>query len=102
MDNDLLDEIDYLEQRKIQYNKWKAEKSIKLELGKTYLQESDSWAKRHFLIVFIDDKIAIGKQVWCGIYNSNTKGCNDYEIFLKDTGERYQDGRLAYALTKEV
>lgn len=101
-DQDLQDEFDYFEQQKIKYNKWKEEKSIKLELGKTYLQESASWAKCHYEIIFIDDKIALGKKVWCGIYNSTKQNCGTYELFKKDTGEKYQDSRLCYALTKEI
>jgi len=96
------DELDYLERRKLEYDKFLKERAIKLELGKTYLQESDSWAKMHYKIIFVDDHIAVGIKVWCGIYNSSSKGCGDYEMFKVSTGEKYNDGRLGYRLKKEV
>ena len=95
-------EIGYLEQEKLKYEKFLKERAIKLELGKTYLQESDSWAKKHYKIIFTDEKIALGTVVWCGIYNSDTKGCGYYDLFKLYTGERYQDSRLCYGLIKEI
>jgi hypothetical protein len=100
--SDYQDEMDYLERERIKYEKWVKEKSIKLELGKTYLQESDSWAKMHYKIIFVDDKIAVGIKVWCGIYNSTTRGVGEYQMFKVNTGEKYGDCRLNYALVKEV
>jgi hypothetical protein len=91
---ELDDELDYLEKEKIKYNKFLKEQAIKLELNKTYLQESDSWAKMHYKIIFIDDHIAIGKKVYCGIYNSDKKNCGSYEMFKVSTGEKYNDSRL--------
>ena len=76
--------------------------AIRLELGKTYLQESDTWAKFHFKIIFVDDKIAVGIKVYCGIYESSTRNCGSYEMFKVATGEKYQDSRLAYRLKKEI
>lgn len=96
------EELDYLEQREIEYKKFLKERAIKLELNKIYLQESDSWAKMHYQIVFVDDKIALGKKIYCGIYNSNTQNCGSYEMFNVNTGEKYNDCRLAYRLKKEV
>jgi hypothetical protein len=100
--NDYEDEIDYAERERLKYNKFLAEQAIKLELGKTYLQESDSWAKMHYKIIFVDDKIAVGLKVYCGIYNSSTKNCGSYEMFKVSTGEKYQDSRLCYRLKKEI
>jgi hypothetical protein len=97
------DEIEYLERERIKYEKFLEEQAIKLELNKTYLQESDSWAKMHYKIIFIDNNIAVGKVVYCGIYNSTSKGnVGKYELFRANTGEKYQDSRLSYRLVKEV
>jgi hypothetical protein len=96
------DELDYLDKQKIEYEKFLKERAIKLELNKTYLQESDSWAKMHYKIIFIDDFIAIGKKVYCGIYNSSERNCGGYEMFKLQTGEKYNDSRLAYRLKKEI
>jgi hypothetical protein len=100
--NDFDDELDYHEKERIKYEKFLKERAIKLELGKVYLQESDSWAKMHYEIIFIDDNTAMGKKVYCGIYNSATQNCGSYELFRVSTGERYQDSRLCYRLKKEV
>lgn len=100
--SDYNDELDYLEREKINYDKWKKEKAIKLELDKTYVQESDSWAKKHYKIIFVNDKIAVGVVVYCGIYNSTSKGCGEHELFKVDTGEKYAGSRLCYALIKEL
>ena len=99
---DLDDELDYLEREKIKYDKFLRESAIRLELGKTYLQESDSWAKRHYKIIFVDDKIALGIKVYCGIYNSSKQNCGSYEMFKVATGEKYNDIRLAYRLKNEI
>jgi hypothetical protein len=100
--NDLQDELDYLDKEKLKYEKFLKERAIKLELNKTYLQESDSWAKFHYKIIFVDEKIAVGLKVYCGIYDSNTRGCGRYEMFNVNTGEKYQDSRLCYRLKNEV
>lgn len=102
MYNEELECLEYLEERRIKYLKWKEEKSIKLELGKMYLQTSNSWTKKHYKIIFVDDKIALGKKVWCSICNSINENCGEYELFLKETGEKYQDNRLCYALIREI
>ena len=99
MDEDI---YDYLEEQRLKYEKWVREKSIKLELGKTYLQVPYEWAKAHYKIVSIDGNVAMGKKVYCGIYNSTTRGCGGYELFRVDTGEKYQEPRLNYALICEV
>lgn len=39
------DEMDYLDKRKLTYDKFLKENAIALKLGEIYLQESDSWAK---------------------------------------------------------
>jgi hypothetical protein len=96
------DEMDYLEQERIKYEKFVKNDAIKLELGKTYLQESSSWAKMHYKIIFVDGVIAVGIKVWCGIYNSDTRGCGNYEMFRVATGEKYNDSRLCYRLKKEA
>lgn len=100
--SDFDDDLSYSELEKIKYNNFLKNDSIKLELNKTYLQESDSWAKMHYKIIFIDDFIAIGKKVYCGIYNSSTQNCGNYEMFKVSTGEKYEDSRLCYRLIKEV
>lgn len=96
------EEMDYLEKRKLEYDKFLKERAIKLELGQTYLQESDSWAKMHYKIIFVDEKIAVGLKVYCGIYNSSTQNCNSYEMFNVNTGEKYNDDRLCYRLKKII
>lgn len=96
------EEYEYIEKRRLEYEKWVKEKSIKLELGKTYLQLSMNWNKKHYKIVFVDDTIAVGIVVWDEIYNSTTRGCGGRELFRVETGEKYQDPRLNYALIKEV
>lgn len=101
MNNEDLDnELDYSEREAIKYEKFLKEDAIKLELNKTYLQESYSWAKMHYNIIFVDDKIAVGKKVWCGIYNSAERNCGSYEMFKVSTGEKYNDSRLCYRLKK--
>ena len=92
------DELSYSEKRETKYNEFLKNDAIKLELDKTYLQESDSWAKMHYKIIYVNDKIAVGVKVWCGIYNSDTRNCGKYEMFKVDTGEKYQDSRLEYRL----
>lgn len=101
-DDDIIEELDYLEREKIKYTKFLKEQAIKLELGKTYLQESDSWAKAHYKIIFIDHYIALGVKVYCGIYNSSKQNCGSYEMFKINTGEKYNDSRLCYRLKSEV
>lgn len=96
------DELDYWEKERSIYADFLKNDALKIELGKTYLQESDSWARKHFKIVFVDDKIAVGIVVYCGIYNSNVKNCGNYQLFKVGTGEKYQDSRLCYRLKKEV
>ncbi len=100
--SDYDDELDYLEREKIKYNKFLKSDAIKLELGKVYLQESDRWAKMHYKIIFVDDYIALGQKVYCGIYNSSKQNCGSYEMFKVNTGEKYQDSRLCYRLKSEV
>lgn len=76
---------------------------IKLEVGKTYRQESDSWAKKHYKILYTDNQIAVGIVVYCGIYQSSIKGCGGYEMFYVDNGFKYQDiCRPCYRLLSEV
>jgi hypothetical protein len=101
-DEDLDEELDYLERQRREYAKFLAEDAIKLELGKTYLQMSAVWTKAHYKIVLINDDVAVGQRVYCGIYNSTTKGCGDYAMFKTATGEKYGDGRLCYRLRKEI
>lgn len=96
------DEYDYLEQKQKEYEKWVKEKSIRLELGKIYLQAAFPWAEKHYKIVSIDGDVALGKVVYCGIYKSRTMGCGEYEMFKVNTGEKYHDSRLNYALVKEI
>lgn len=96
------DEYDYIEQERLKYEKWVKEKSIKLEVGKTYLQAPFDWSKKHYKIIFVDDIVAIGVVVYCDIYKSKTRGCGERQLFRVDTGEKYQDRRLNYALIKEV
>lgn len=99
-DNNLDDELDYSEKQAIKYQKFLKDDAIKLELNKIYLQESDSWAKKHYKIIFVDENIAVGKKVWCGIYNSAERNCGSYEMFKVNTGEKYNDSRLCYRLKK--
>ena len=96
--DDLNDELDYLDRQKIEYEKFLKERAIKLEIGETYLQESDSWAKMHYKIIFVNDEIAVGVKVYCGIYNSDKRNCGSYEMFKVSTGEKYNDSRLCYRL----
>ena len=96
------DEYDYIEQRRLEYEKWVKESSIKLELGKTYLQRVESWAIKHYKIIHMDDIIAVGVVVYCGVYNSKTRGCGEYQLFKVSTGEKYQDRGFNYALIKEI
>lgn len=94
------DEIDYLEREKIKYKEFLKNDAIKLVKNEVYLQEASTWAKSHYKIIFVDDVVALGKKVFCGIYNSNTKNCNSYELFKVETGEKYLDSRLEYRLKK--
>lgn len=100
--SDYQDEMDYIEEQRRKYEKWVKEKSIKLELGCTYVQKTYSWSEDHYKIVFMDDVVAVGVQVYCGIYKSTTRGCGERELFLAKTGEKYQDKRLNYALIKKI
>jgi hypothetical protein len=70
---------------------------VELELGKVYSQASSSWSEKHYLIIFIDDKVAVGRSIYNQISN---KYIGDYEIFNKNNGMKYQDGRLAYRIKK--
>lgn len=96
------DEYEYLERRKLEYEKWVKEKSIKLEVGKTYLQKAYPWAMRHYKILSIEGRVAVGIVVYCGIHDSKIKGCGEYALFRVDTGEKYQESRLTYALVEEI
>lgn len=100
MDDD--DIYEHIEQQRLKYEKWVKEKSIKLEVGKTYLQKSESWAVKHYKILSIEGKVALGIIVYDGIYDSKTRGCGEYSLFVASTGERYQESRLNYALIEEV
>jgi hypothetical protein len=95
-----MDSEDYLEKHELEYKNFLKERAIKLELNKTYLQESDSWAKMHYEIIFIDGFLALGKKVYCGIYDSTVRNCGHYEMFMVSTGEKYKDSRLCYGLKK--
>lgn len=97
-----MDDYKYLEEKRIEHEKWIKEKSIKLELGQVYLQQPYKWAKKHYKIVFVDDTIAVGIVVYDGIYNSTTRGCGGRELFNVNTGEKYQDSRLEYALITKI
>lgn len=73
---------------------------IKLELYKIYLQESASWAKKHFKIIFTDDKIAVGISVYNQISN---KYIGEYCIFDVNSGFKYDDKlRYNYRLICEI
>ena len=97
-----MDELEYLEQKRLEYEKWVKEKSIKLEVGKTYMQKAHNWAIKHYKILTVEGKVALGVVVYCGIHNSTTKGCGEYALFRADTGEKYQESRLNYALIAEI
>jgi hypothetical protein len=99
-DDDLNDEVDYLERRRLERKKYVEENAIKLEVNKTYLDDHTSWAKRHFKILHIENDIALGIKTWCGIYNSNTKNCGQYSLFNANTGELYENGSLYWILKK--
>jgi hypothetical protein len=96
------DNYEYIEQRRLEYEKWVKEKSIRLEVGKTYLQKSASWAIKHYKILSADNIVALGIVVYCGINNSKIRGCGEYALFRVNTGEKYQEPRLNYALIEEV
>lgn len=102
MSYDDQDEMDYLEQERVKYEKFLKNDATKLELGKTYLRESSSWAKAHYKIIFVNEDIAVGVKVYCGIYKSTKLGCGEYDMFKVKTGERYGDSRLGYRLKAEV
>lgn len=73
---------------------------IKLELNKVYLQESASWSKKHYKIIFVDDKIAVGISVYDQICQ---KYIGQYDIFDVNDGFRYNDKlRYNYRLIREV
>ena len=102
MSFDIDAELSYLEKRQIEYDKFLKERAFKLELNKTYLQEADSWSRQHYKIIFVDETIAVGLKVYCGIYGSSTRNCGTYELFKVNTGEKYNDTRLCYRLKEEV
>ncbi len=72
---------------------------IKPELGKIYRQVSDSWAEKHFKIIFVDNKIALGVSVYNQISN---KYIGEHELFYVDTGFKYNDIRPNYRLVSEA
>lgn len=73
---------------------------IKLELGKSYIQSKDTWHEKHYVILFIDDKIAIGKSIYNKI---GDKFIGDYDLFYLDNGFKYNDTvRPCYRLTEEI
>jgi hypothetical protein len=70
---------------------------IELELNKIYVQNQSEWNETHFLIIFIDDKIALGKSILSKVVLS----IGDYAIFNKNNGTKY-NSQLGYRLTREV
>lgn len=73
---------------------------IKLELGKTYVQNKGKWDEHHFQIVFVDEKIAVGIEVYSAIGEFAIGG---YTMFYVDNGFKYNDAqRPSYRLTEEV
>jgi len=89
---------DYVERREKELQ-WIKEHGIKIELNKIYRQESDSWCKKHYKIIFVDDKIAVG----ISTYNQISREfIGDYELFNKNTGMKYNDSRRAYRLINEI
>lgn len=83
-----------LEQWINQYN------PIRLEVGKIYQQESESWCKKQYKILFVDDKIAIG----ISIHNTiSDRYIGEYCLFYVDNGFKYNDMiQPSYRLVKEV
>lgn len=75
-------------------------KPIKLEVGKVYRQISDTWAEKHYKIIFVDNKIALGISVFNKISN---KFIGDYEMFYVNDGFKHNDIiRPSYRLIEEI
>ena len=73
---------------------------IKIEIGKTYIQSKGTWHEKHFVILFIDDKISVGKCVYNKI---GKKFVGEYDFFYVDNGFKYNDiVRPSYRLSEVI
>jgi hypothetical protein len=68
-----------------------------LKLGHTYIQSKGSWGEKHFKIIFIDDKIAVGL---CIFNKISPKFIGNYAMFSVASAFKYQDTRPDYRLTE--
>lgn len=67
----------------------------KLELNKTYVQAKKTWHERHYLIIFIDNNIALGKCIYNVI---SDKFIGDYSLFNVNDGWSYDNSNDVYRL----
>lgn len=80
------------------YNGYKEQwDSEKPELGKVYACDADivfrKWKWTEFIIVFIDEKVALGKSIKPDYF-----GSREYRLFNVKDGFKYQDDRPFYRL----
>lgn len=71
-------------------------KTAKPELGEKYVQHPNTWQERFYEIIFMDDKIAVGKST-----NPFNNKSIEYELFYSTgyrAGWRYCDIRKDYRL----
>ena len=76
-------------------------KTITPELGKSYYQHKGTWQEFIFTIIFVDEKIALGKAK-----NPFSNGSGYYyTVFISSgvmAGWKDKDSRPSYRLTEEV
>ncbi len=87
--NDYLDGICTHKEYAAQFN------PIKPELGKTYVQRKGQWNEFHYLVVYLDEKVALCKAVK-GLF------IGDYELFYANNGFRKNDTHAGNRLMEEV
>lgn len=77
--------------------------TMALKVGSTYIERQDSTTEKHFKIIFVDDKVAIGVCTKCLYWNKETEFIGEYELYHVNTGLRYNDIiRPCYALIEEI
>jgi hypothetical protein len=66
-----------------------------LKVGGEYIQYRGGWNEQHFLIIYLDGEIAVGRCIWSKITN---KATNEYSLFRAKDGFQYKEMHPSYRL----
>lgn len=73
---------------------------VRLELGETYIQAKGTWHEKHYLILFCNEKIALGITVGSSI---GATLIGEYDLFYVANGFKYCDTqRPIYRLSERI